>query len=401
MMFRTTSMGDLQEWTRNRGRRWRAVWTAWRKAISYTAQYALNDVFSRVHLHGMPALPELPRNLDERYREFIEGLLKTSQKRWEQVWPLLGALVVARDSGLTRDQLHGIMDLFKELTPSETDDLLSACAQYLEYTQPAGPFHVYHESFRRFLHDSTDPRRFYPAEANYAVANFFLQVYGSDWLACEDEYALRYTMVHLLEAAADTTARPEHRLVHAKIEAKAAALRQDESYKVARIRKFSRGELAPAVESFISRKALGFVGRRRVLLRLNNWLDAPESRHFLIAGGPGTGKTALAARLWQISRGLVAIDELQFPQLSLGYLTYAHLIQAMDRTSLAPLNFVEGLSRMLVYRYKDYARLYVDRVLQRLVLPGDHPTGGAALRPGPDKIQCERGSPAGSPAGRG
>jgi hypothetical protein len=326
---------------------------------------------------GRLALPDLPSDLPAIYNKRIQGHLATSQKRWRQVRPLLGALVVARDSGLKRDQLHGIMDLFKELRPSETDDLLGACLQYLEGTMPTGPFRVYHESFREFLQRSAN-FSVYPAEAHQAIADFFLEIYGSDWLACEDKYALRHTLVHLLEAVAATT-RPEDKLAHARIQKKVVSLREDEGYKVARMRRLSRGELAPAVESFVSQIALDFVGRQWVLERVNDWLGSSESRYFLIVGRSGMGKTALAARLWQISRGLVGIDELRFPQLTPGYLTYAYLAQAMDPISLALVEFLEGLSRMLVYRYEDYARLYLDQVRQHLAPAEDQPDFARAL----------------------
>lgn len=354
------------------------------------ARYALDDILSRADVQTLVALPPLPGALPEVYHTFIETHLAASQKRWRQVRPLLGALVVARDSGLTRGQLQGIMDLFKELAPSETDDLLDACTQYLEGTEPSGPFHLYHHSFREFLESSTE-YSIYPAEAHRAIGRFFLEVYGSDWLECEDEYALRHTLFHL-KTAAIGTGRPEEKLALARVHQEATALEQDEQYKVARIHRLSRGELAPAIEAFVSRKALGFVGRGWVFGHLNAWLGSADSRPFLIVGGRGTGKTALAARLWQISRGLVPINELRFPQLCLGCLTYAHFDQDTGPARWAPLQFLEGLRDMLVYRYKDYARLYVDQVLRRLASPGDHPAADRALAPPKIRLDLRPGS---------
>lgn len=326
------------------------------------ARYTLNDITSKGALPALSTLPQRPSDLDGIYRTFIKRHLANSDKQWKQVRPLLGALVVARDNGLTQAQLHGVMDLFKELTSDETDDLLSACSQYLAGTQPTGPFQIYHQSFREFLRQSNE-FSIYPVEANQAIADFFIQTYGDDWLSCDDKYALRYTRVHLQEAAAAAD-RPEDRRVRARIGEKLTALDRDDRYRVARIRMFSKGELAPPVESFISRVALGFVGRQWIFHRLDDWLESRESRHFLIVGGAGTGKSALAARLWQISRGLTAIDELSYPHLAPGFLTYAHFCQGEDQTSLNPLSFLEGLSRMLIYRYSDYARLYAGRVIQ-------------------------------------
>jgi WD40 repeat protein len=71
--------------------------------------------------------------------------------------------------------------------------------QYLSGSRPEGPFRIYHESFREFLlADQTYP--VYAAEANQAIADYFLKVYGSRWHECKDRYAVAYTPVHLVES---------------------------------------------------------------------------------------------------------------------------------------------------------------------------------------------------------
>jgi hypothetical protein len=53
----------------------------------------------------------------------------------------------------------------------------------------------------------------------------------------------------------------------------------------------------------ISERSIDFIGREWVFRRLNAWLDSPGPRVFLLAGDPGSGKTALATRLLLMSRG--------------------------------------------------------------------------------------------------
>ncbi len=55
--------------------------------------------------------------------------------------------------------------------------------------------------------------------------------------------------------------------------------------------------MSQAIPSALEDKARGFVGRRWVLERVNDWLRNGQERFFLLTGGPGVGKSALAAWL--------------------------------------------------------------------------------------------------------
>jgi hypothetical protein len=55
---------------------------------------------------------------------------------------------------------------------------------------------------------------------------------------------------------------------------------------------------------YIQERTAGFTGRNWVFERINAWLDDPGvARFFLLTGEPGSGKTAIAARLAQFSTG--------------------------------------------------------------------------------------------------
>jgi hypothetical protein len=59
-----------------------------------------------------------------------------------------------------------------------------------------------------------------------------------------------------------------------------------------------------ALPAQIAERADNFCGRRWVFEELDGWLARqPGGRYFLITGEPGSGKTAIAARLFQFSAG--------------------------------------------------------------------------------------------------
>jgi len=55
--------------------------------------------------------------------------------------------------------------------------------------------------------------------------------------------------------------------------------------------------------SYVKQHMLGFTGRTWVFEAVNNWLAQPDgSRFFALTGVPGSGKTAIASRLFQFAR---------------------------------------------------------------------------------------------------
>jgi len=102
--------------------------------------------------------------------------------------------------------------------------------------------------------------------------------------------------------------------------------------------------------AFIDDRTKDFTGREWVFIEIDHWLasgDAP--RAFLLTGSPGSGKTAVVARLVQMSLGEVASDP--YPHVGLDLLAYFHFCQANSDATLNPLRFIEGLSSTLANRY--------------------------------------------------
>lgn len=102
-----------------------------------------------------------------------------------------------------------------------------------------------------------------------------------------------------------------------------------------------------------------FTGREWVFTKVNEWLaDSPESRAFLLVGGPGTGKTAIMARLAQFSLGQASTDSC--PRLAPGFLAYHHFCRAQQDATLNPVRFVEALSLALARHYQPFAKALVE-----------------------------------------
>jgi hypothetical protein len=101
----------------------------------------------------------------------------------------------------------------------------------------------------------------------------------------------------------------------------------------------------------IKERTTQFTGREWVFKAIGNWLKGDGGTRFLLTGGPGTGKTAIAARLVQMHLG--EVDAL-LPTFSPGFLAYFHFCQAGLDTTLSPLTFVECLSQTLANRFTVY-----------------------------------------------
>src|SRR6516165_740827 len=109
---------------------------------------------------------------------------------------------------------------------------------------------------------------------------------------------------------------------------------------------------APDFQSFIAERTENFVGRGWVFDRVDAWLASGSGpRTFLLAGPPGSGKSAIAARLVQLSEGQVAGS---WPCLRSGFLVHDHFCQAGLDSTLSPTTFVQSLSEALANRYRAF-----------------------------------------------
>ncbi len=110
-------------------------------------------------------------------------------------------------------------------------------------------------------------------------------------------------------------------------------------------------EAAPTPESvfasYIKDRAGQFTGREWVFHRLQRWLADPGAgRFFHLIGEPGSGKTAIAARLAQFSSGAATAPP-GCPQLAPGWLGAVHFCVARAATWIDPLAFARSVSLQL------------------------------------------------------
>lgn len=62
--------------------------------------------------------------------------------------------------------------------------------------------------------------------------------------------------------------------------------------------------------AYIAERTQSFTGREWVFQRIDHWLRGTGNpRVFLLTGASGVGKTALAARLVEMSQGIVSADK--------------------------------------------------------------------------------------------
>ncbi len=107
-----------------------------------------------------------------------------------------------------------------------------------------------------------------------------------------------------------------------------------------------------ATASYPEERTRFFTGRQWVFDALNAWLSNDAGpRVFLLTGGPGTGKSAIAGRLAQMNLGEVAAPH---PTLGKDCLTYVHFCQSGVEHTLSPVTFVQSLSQALANRYVEF-----------------------------------------------
>jgi hypothetical protein len=117
----------------------------------------------------------------------------------------------------------------------------------------------------------------------------------------------------------------------------------------------------------IDERTRNFSGRDWVFEKLDGWLsDSAAGRYFLLTGGPGTGKSTIAARLAQRHAGAVPADSLT--QIKPGLLSYFHFCQAGSDTTLAAQNFVQALAEALASRYPVYRDALVSNRSQQFTV---------------------------------
>lgn len=99
-----------------------------------------------------------------------------------------------------------------------------------------------------------------------------------------------------------------------------------------------------------------FTGRAWIFALINAWLvDVQSSQVLLLTGEPGSGKTAIASRLYQYAAGVHHTPE-ELEALKPGFLSAVFFCSAADRRWINPHVFTETLALQFASRYPLFAQ---------------------------------------------
>jgi hypothetical protein len=111
---------------------------------------------------------------------------------------------------------------------------------------------------------------------------------------------------------------------------------------------------------YIEERARDFSHRDWIFGILNEWLTTSGgSRFFIITGAPGAGKTAISARLAQLTNGKCAPPQ-GLAALCMGFLSAIHFCWYRESRWLNPKVFSSSLSLQLAHRYPAYAKALLE-----------------------------------------
>src|SRR5438552_2036040 len=122
-----------------------------------------------------------------------------------------------------------------------------------------------------------------------------------------------------------------------------------------------QNESKPVIDfsDYITERTINFTSREWVFQAINDWLADPDGSHFfLLRGEPGSGKTAISARLSQFAEGTVSPPD-GLAHLNPNFLSAFHFCSARDNRWISPRVFAESLAMQLAKRYTVYAKALV------------------------------------------
>jgi predicted ATPase len=124
----------------------------------------------------------------------------------------------------------------------------------------------------------------------------------------------------------------------------------------------------PNFYSLISEKTEDFSGREWIFNEIDNWLNVDSlnrQRYFIVTGKAASGKSTIAARLIEISNGIIKRSNaknddqdvnLPFKKIKNDFLDALYIISFKDNLSTDPKTFSRSLSHQLAYKNGLFAR---------------------------------------------
>ena len=125
-------------------------------------------------------------------------------------------------------------------------------------------------------------------------------------------------------------------------------------------------EVQPAIDfsGYVEELSTGFLGRASVFQAISRWLNDPGApRVFIVTGEPGSGKSAIAARLVQLT-GNAEAGSVGVP-LTPGFLSAFHFCRYSDYRWIDPIVFAKSISTQLANRYPSFMDTLVTQSVER------------------------------------
>jgi len=110
---------------------------------------------------------------------------------------------------------------------------------------------------------------------------------------------------------------------------------------------------------YIHDRTARFSGRTWVFERIDQWLANLQSRYLLLTGEPGSGKTAIAARLAQFSHGSVDPPG-HTGEIRPEFLAAVHFCAATTAMWVDPTSFTSSVSLQLAAQYPEFKNALVE-----------------------------------------
>ena len=113
---------------------------------------------------------------------------------------------------------------------------------------------------------------------------------------------------------------------------------------------FLNPKLGIDFSAYIADRTTHFAGREWVFEAIQKWLTDPKGdRFFLLTGEPGSGKTAIAARLTQFAQGVIS-----HPRFDAEFLHAVHFCSARDSVWTDPKEFVRSIALQLAQSIPEF-----------------------------------------------
>ena len=130
----------------------------------------------------------------------------------------------------------------------------------------------------------------------------------------------------------------------------------------------------------IDRLTKDFTGREWIFGEIDSWLLRDDERFLILTGEPGSGKSAIAARLVQFSQGLPAPEGLR---LTRDFLSAVHFCSTHDTFWKDPFIFAGSIATQLANRHENFRNIVMnlrdDRQAQINVIQNVHKVEGQVI----------------------